>query len=76
MCSEIVRGVPFYAADVRCGRNRRMFAGEVALGIGSCGFWDGRVGDDVYVVQEYPEYFFDDVVNFFVPDAVRAWMVD
>ena len=52
-----------------------MFAGEMAFGVCMSG-GNGRVGDYIYGVEEYPEDFFDDGVEFFVPDAVGSRMVD
>ncbi len=52
-----------------------MFAGEMAFGVSKCG-GNGGVGDYIYGMKEYPEYFFDDGIEFFVPNAVGAGMVD
>lgn len=52
-----------------------MFAGEMAFGVSRSGV-NGGVRDYVYGVEENPEDFFDDGVEFFVPDAVGARMVD
>ena len=52
-----------------------MLAGEMTFGV-SRGRGEGGVGDYIYGVEEDPEDFFDDGVEFFVPDAVGARMVD
>ena len=76
MRGEVVRGVPFHTTNVRGGWNWRMFTWEVALSISTRRFWDRRIGNNIHVVKEYPEYFLGDVVNFFVPETVRPRMVD
>ena len=52
-----------------------MFAGEMTFGV-SKGGGNGGVGDYIHGVEEDPEDFFDDGVEFFVPHAVGAGMVD
>lgn len=76
MCGEVIGSVPFYAANIRGGGDGGVFAGEVAGGVSKGGGGDGGVGDYIYGVEEDPEDFFDDGVEFFVPDAVGAGVVD
>lgn len=76
MGRQVGRGVPFYAANVRGGRNGGVFAGEVSRGVGIGRFRDVWIRDDIRVVQEYPEDLLGHVAHFSLPDAVRARVVD
>lgn len=75
MCGEVIGCVPFYASDIGGCGDGWVSAGKMAFGVSRRG-GDGGVGDYVYGVEEDPEDFFDDGIEFFVPDAVGSRMVD
>jgi len=64
MSSEIICGIPFHAAYIRCCRNNGTLTGKMRLGVRLCWFVRGgraRDGDDVEVVDEDPKDLLGDI---------------
>lgn len=71
---QVIRGVPFDAADVGRGRDRGPFLREMGgfVGFVVAGVSNLGIGDDVEVMEEDPEDFLGDIDDLVAPDVVRS----
>ncbi len=74
MCGQVVRGIPLDAANIRCGGDGRPFLWEMSgfVGFVVAGINNLRIGDDVDMMEEYPEDFLGDIDDFVAPNMVRS----
>ena len=67
---QVVRSVPFDAADIRRSWDGRVFAREMSRDVGMGSLRDVWIGNDICMVQEYPKDLFSYVSHFPLPHAV------
>lgn len=74
MRGQVIRGVPFDTADVGRGGDGRPFLREMGSFVGFlvAGVSNLGIGDDVDVMEEYPEDFLGDIHDLVAPDVVGS----
>src|SRR2546430_17000150 len=78
MVSNIVRSLPFNAANIGSSRDGRTLLREVQLGVRlpPRGIFGGRNdGNYIETMKEDPEHFLGDIDDLFAPDAVRTGLM-